>query len=253
MRPDARQPSKIGCCVSGSTCSRSQTCVGNSRSSRALRLQLPPSRPQKCWPASSRSRSRCSAALARSRTRARFDRSAIAAVALVSDAELLTVAPATGTACPPPPSARRHASACALCSPAATLAVCDAAAARRSRGCRRLRRRPASRVRLCAGRASTAAWVREALGPRTLVFEPTAATVLARRHRLHVGRAARAPLRSLAYCRVFCVCPRFVVATITQKIRANATARVASCRREPLQNNLPSSSASSSPARPARC
>ena len=108
--------------------------------------------------------------LARSRTSARFDRSAIAAVALVSDAELLTVAPVA----PPAAAAERPPSRFGL---RALLARCDDAVCHVGGFAplawvrAKLRRRPLARVRLCEDGVYK---MHAKQGPRTLVFEPTA-------------------------------------------------------------------------------
>ncbi len=106
-----------------------------------------------------------------SRTSARFDRSAIAAVALVSDSELLTVAPA---APPAASAAERPPSRVGL---RALLARCDDAVCHVGGFAplawvrAKLRRRPLARVRLCEDGVYK---MHAKQGPRTLVFEPTA-------------------------------------------------------------------------------
>ena len=108
--------------------------------------------------------------LARSRTSARFDRSAITAVALVSDAELLTVA----SVAPVAPPAERPPSRFGL---RALLARCDDAVCHVGGFAplawvrAKLRRRPLARVRLCEDGVYK---MHAKQGPRTLVFEPTA-------------------------------------------------------------------------------
>ena len=103
------------------------------------------------------------------RTSARFDRSAIAAVALVSDAELLTVAPVA----PPAAAAERPPSRFGL---RALLARCDDAVCHVGGFAplawlrAKLRRRPRARVRRCEDGVYK---MHAKQGPRTLVFEPT--------------------------------------------------------------------------------
>ena len=106
-----------------------------------------------------------------SRTSARFDRSAIAAVALVSDAELLTVAPAVppaAAAAERPPSRFGLRALLARCDDA----VCHVGGFAPLAWVRaKLRRRPLARVRLCEDGVYK---MHAKQGPRTLVFEPTA-------------------------------------------------------------------------------
>ena len=105
------------------------------------------------------------------RTSARFDRSAIAAVALVSDAELLTVAPITppaAAAAERPPSRFGLRALLARCDDA----VCHVGGFAPLAWVRaKLRRRPLARVRLCEDGVYK---MHAKQGPRTLVFEPTA-------------------------------------------------------------------------------